>query len=158
METKKIIILVIIVIAIAIGSIVAVEMAGNTMNNKNNMNNVNNENNENNTSNNNNNTNTNTNNITHNQNNTYKVGDIITIKLNGNPTTGYEWTTKPGSNVELISSNFVTESSSQTGSGGTYIFKFKAKSTGTDVTTFHYRQSFDVNSGEEIKHIKITVV
>jgi predicted secreted protein len=59
-------------------------------------------------------------------------GDIITIRLDENPTTGYTWKLEP-ENLELIEltqSDFVQNSGTGVGGGGQHIFTFKAMKAG----------------------------
>ena len=61
-----------------------------------------------------------------------KAGESFTVKLDGNPATGYEWAldTDSSSGVEPVGEPEYTSDSRAIGSGGKYVFTFKAKQSG----------------------------
>jgi len=62
-----------------------------------------------------------------------QTGDIISIRLDENPTTGYRWKLEPDNQgvLELTQSEFVQDASAGVGGGGQHIFTFKALKAGT---------------------------
>ena len=72
-------------------------------------------------------------------------GSAITIRLDENPTTGYRWDVKEGSNqiIEFQKSEYLIESETETGRGGTRIFRFKAKSIGEETVQLKLRRSWE---------------
>lgn len=77
---------------------------------------------------------------------------IMTIKLEGNPTTGYEWNCK-SSNEDVInqSENLYTPNSNEegkTGVGGIYTFSFKAIKEGMSTISCNYKRSWEENSDD----------
>jgi len=74
-----------------------------------------------------------------------KVGETVTIKLSGNPTTGYSWQLgdvdvtmlkqagDPGYRPDTL----------LTGSGGTYTYKFTALTAGTTTLNFDYLRTWE---------------
>lgn len=61
-----------------------------------------------------------------------QTGDIVRIDLFGNPTTGYTWEVSSQSTCLLdLLENSYSPASSLVGSGGTFTFRFQAKSCGS---------------------------
>lgn len=76
-----------------------------------------------------------------------KGGDV-TVTLAGNPTTGYAWTLLSGNASVLKPAGDPVYSAGATsvgmvGSGGAFIFKFRAVDTGNATLTFAYRRSWE---------------
>ncbi|MEI7856908.1 MAG: protease inhibitor I42 family protein [Methanomicrobiales archaeon] len=78
-------------------------------------------------------------------------GNIITVKLPENPTTGYQWnlTTTPGLNV--ISDSYVpTDTTGKLmGSGGIHIWDISATATGEQKIEAIYKRSWMQTTGNE---------
>ena len=81
-----------------------------------------------------------------------KMGEELEIKLESNPTTGFQWIFTPTKKdvVTLISQKYVpsTDTSSQkgihiVGKGGISVFKFKATKKGSQRIRLLYRQAWD---------------
>lgn len=82
------------------------------------------------------------------------VNRDISISVNSNPSTGYEWTyTQRGSSIEFVSKNYSTPIYRETpgksmpaiiGAGGIETFKFKAVEPGQTVLSFKYERSWEV--------------
>ena len=79
-----------------------------------------------------------------------KTGDTVQVILEGNPTTGYQWTATLADKDKAIAQQqgdaaYVQQStdSSVVGAGGTYTFTFKAAVAGQATLTFGYARSFD---------------
>ena len=51
------------------------------------------------------------------------LGEIITVRLNENPTTGYSWMVETYSGLEKIGDNF--EAGGAIGAGGVHVFQFR---------------------------------
>lgn len=77
-------------------------------------------------------------------------GDEFTIILEGNPTTGYEWTwtINDKNHVELLDETY-DSASSLIGAGGKYSFKFKVLSEGVSTIDFEYGRSFDKQADDK---------
>ena len=74
------------------------------------------------------------------------IDDIFEIQLAGNPTTGYRWenVSEKSDAVEQIGEpEYEATGKNMIGSGGVFIFKFKAKSAGSAVLNFIYHRSFE---------------
>lgn len=74
-------------------------------------------------------------------------GDKLTITLEENPTTGYVWTLKVGTEniVALESDEYIATQTSENivGSGGNHIWNFKGVSPGETVLTFKYYRPWE---------------
>ena len=84
--------------------------------------------------------------------------DVVQIKLNENPTTGYRWTINPmnGEVLELESSVFALAPSSGIGGGGERILTFKARKIGTTRLELELRREWEgARSG--IDHYDLTI-
>ncbi len=74
-----------------------------------------------------------------------KQGDTLSLSIDGNPTTGYQW------EVEEVDSSILAlkgdpkfiSSSSSVGAGGNYIFNFTATAPGTTNLKLIYYRSFE---------------
>lgn len=95
---------------------------------------------------------------------TIKVNEIFEIKLESNPTTGYEWFSIFDSNsLKLVNETYISDypyvpyEPIICGSGGHQIFKFKALKTGkTDITMAYVRPWENCLPAEEIiYHVNI---
>ncbi len=76
-----------------------------------------------------------------------KQGDVVTIALEGNPTTGYTWEVAPGSGVGLEQQGepqFKPDSNAR-GAGGTMTLQFKASQPGTYPLKLIYHRTFEPN-------------
>ncbi len=75
---------------------------------------------------------------------TTQVGDIITIRLAENPTTGYRWDVGAVDKlIEFQGADYQTTPRPSLGSGGTRIFHFKAKAIGTAQIQLKLRRSWE---------------
>ncbi len=79
-----------------------------------------------------------------------KVGDLITISLKGNPTTGYSWRTAKldGKAIEQMGDPKYTINSHRSGMvgvGGTFVFKFKAAKPGKTGVNLEYVRPWEKN-------------
>lgn len=84
---------------------------------------------------------------------------VITVKLQENPTTGYQWnlTTTPG--LLIVNDSYVPSDTTGklVGSGGTHIWDISAKEKGTRNITAVYRRSWEPVEGNETA-FSLTVV
>jgi inhibitor of cysteine peptidase len=75
-----------------------------------------------------------------------KVGEDLTIELESNPTTGYEWkmTTKPDASIlGLTTDTYEAPTSSLAGAPGKRIFRFKALKAGKTTIVFENSRSWE---------------
>lgn len=64
---------------------------------------------------------------------TMGLGEKIVLRLNENPTTGFQWALEQGNDeiVELVESDYIQAPSPGVGAGGQHIWTFKAKKSGS---------------------------
>jgi inhibitor of cysteine peptidase len=78
-------------------------------------------------------------------------GSVITVKLQENPTTGYQWnlTTSPG--LQVIGDNYVPSDTTGklVGSGGTRVWNISAITTGEQKIEAVYKRSWEQVTGNE---------
>ena len=76
-----------------------------------------------------------------------KVGDILEVELEGNPTTGYTWEEAPGGCEQLSQQGQpkFEPSTNALGSGGTMTLRFKAVQQGTCALKLVYLRTFEPN-------------
>jgi inhibitor of cysteine peptidase len=78
-------------------------------------------------------------------------GSVITLKLQENPTTGYQWnlTTTPG--LRVISDNYVPSDTTGklSGSGGTHVWEISATAKGEQKINAVYMRSWEPVTGNE---------
>ena len=72
------------------------------------------------------------------------VGDTFTIALDGNPTTGFDWSVT-GAIAPVLeqTGRTFTPQSSALGAGGTVRYEFRVAAAGTVTLTLVYRRSFE---------------
>ncbi len=92
-----------------------------------------------------------------------KKGEVLSITLESNPSTGYGWFATISNPVVLVQMGEPqyqeSASSSSTpviGAAGTQIFYFQAAETGTTTLTLEYKRSFETNVAPE-KTVSMTV-
>ena len=67
------------------------------------------------------------------------VGDMITVRLSENPTTGYRWAVVAAEGLEQVESSF--EKGKAVGAGGARIFQFRASQPGSHALRLkHWRE------------------
>jgi inhibitor of cysteine peptidase len=89
--------------------------------------------------------------------------DSFTVSLEGNPTTGYEWTYSMSRDgvVEEVSSEYVSSATDpsrpQPGTGGTYTFVFEGVRAGDVTLTFVYDRSWSTSGPPQTEVYKLRV-
>ncbi len=80
-----------------------------------------------------------------------KPGDVITVRLAENPTTGFQWnlTTTPGLNVTGTSFAPSDTAGKRVGSGGTRMWDITSVTKGEQHITAAYRRSWEPVTGNE---------
>ena len=90
-----------------------------------------------------------------------RAGEELTIKLDENPTTGYQWsyTVSDESIVALSSDEYVTDSTAEDveGAGGQRVLTFKAKSKGSAVIDMVYERSWEPSENDDRISFQIEV-
>ena len=75
------------------------------------------------------------------------TGDILTIRLVSNPTTGYSWTnTDSPSNLELLSSKSTPGQADTAGAPGYQTYSFKATKPDQSTLILNYIRPFEKNT------------
>lgn len=90
---------------------------------------------------------------------TMKVGQTLEVTLEGNPSTGYEWTVAApaGTALEQVGEAEFKSQSTLTGAPGTYLFRFKAKAKGETELKFEYKRSWETTPQDEKLSFKVSV-
>jgi len=91
---------------------------------------------------------------------TIKMGDVLEVRLNANPTTGYMWYLQKQSTALLKLTSQSQTQATQPGVGRpiVQIFNFAPKATGTGVLLLHYVRSWlnpDPNEEQFSLHVTI---
>lgn len=82
------------------------------------------------------------------------------IELEGNPTTGYEWTcTVKDESIVKVESIYEPDktTSEMTGTGGTYLFTVIGQKEGNTTIKCKYARSWEENDNDEIRNYNVTV-
>ena len=75
---------------------------------------------------------------------TLDVGDRVAVRLEANPTTGYDWVLGPlPDGIVLVSSDFEEPGSSLVGAPGTQTFVFDVVAAGAGILRLEYIRPFD---------------
>jgi inhibitor of cysteine peptidase len=88
-----------------------------------------------------------------------KSGEKFTIRLNANPTTGYEWNASVSDDtvVTLEKSEYQHGGSDAEGAGGTQVLVFKANKAGTATIDLVYQRSWEPQEDDERIQYTVTV-
>ncbi|SRR5574344_1050478 len=75
-------------------------------------------------------------------------GKTISIRLEGNATTGYEWkcTANKEGILKQVGDSYTTDDKNVVGSSGVWTYKFKGLKAGRVVLNCDYQRSFEENS------------
>jgi inhibitor of cysteine peptidase len=89
-------------------------------------------------------------------------GNLLIVKLPGNPTTGFQWVVAKSNKDELApqgKSEYVANKQVPpvVGGGGTFVFKFKAEKAGTSPLELEYKRPFEKDKAAA-KTFKVDVV
>lgn len=90
------------------------------------------------------------------------VGDVLEIRLQGNPSTGYEWArTAPGSldakPLKALSEGTHAPDGGAVGTPVTTVFRYRALRTGTVELVFNYRRSWEPDTPAEVYSVTVWV-
>ena len=89
-----------------------------------------------------------------------KTGDVLEVRLNSNPTTGYEWYVHPQSTKLLKPNSQSQTQATQPGLGRpiVQVFNFQAATKGTGVLLLHYVRSWEPpDPNEERFDLHVTI-
>ena len=82
----------------------------------------------------------------------FSQGDLV-VKLDANPTTGYEWTFQIDGSAVPASDG----AQPKTGEGGVHTFNFKADGSGEATLTFTYARSWEASDSDKTVVLHATV-
>lgn len=89
---------------------------------------------------------------------TVQLGQVFAVKLQENPTTGYQWQLGVTDGLQIISSRYVPPNSGLIGSGGTHVWKIRAIEEGPQVVYGVYKRPQEDYTGSEqhyYKHVNV---
>ncbi len=81
------------------------------------------------------------------------TGDTFQVKLNENPTTGYQWTLETTGGLEIMSDNYLPPAPGLVGAGGIHEWDIKATASGTQQVTGVYSRSWENLTGSEQRFV-----
>ena len=85
-------------------------------------------------------------------------GEMLTVELAGNPTTGYEWTvTQMDAAFLRLEESIYAPDSSAIGSGGTYTFRFEALKAGSTALGLAYRRSWETTASDQTFSLTVNI-
>lgn len=76
-------------------------------------------------------------------------GSEFAIRLDENPTTGYEWNATYSDNLNLINDTFVPPDTQLVGAGGVRVWQFETAETGTAEFMAVYKRPWEEAAGNE---------
>lgn len=83
-----------------------------------------------------------------------ETGDTFQIKLNENPTTGYQWTVETTGGLEIMSDNYTSSAGpGLVGAGGIHEWDIKATASGTQQVTAVYSRPWENLTGSEQRFV-----
>ncbi|MBA1341327.1 MAG: hypothetical protein C5S40_04235 [ANME-2 cluster archaeon] len=81
------------------------------------------------------------------------MGDTFRIKMNKNPTTGYQWSLETTGGLEIMSDNYLPSASGLVGAGGIHEWDIKATASGTQQVSAAYSRSWENLAGSEQRFV-----
>ena len=91
------------------------------------------------------------------------VGQILGVRLEGNPTTGYRWVEQSGAGKELVrvgDPQFIrpADTEGRVGAGGHFLFKYMGIAAGKITLTFNYARPWERDKPAERFTVTVDVV
>jgi inhibitor of cysteine peptidase len=88
-----------------------------------------------------------------------KSGEKFTIRLDANPTTGYEWNASVSDDavVSLEKAEYLPDDSDADGAGGTQLLMYKANKAGAATIDLVYQRSWEPQDDDERIQYTVTV-
>ncbi|MCK9297415.1 MAG: protease inhibitor I42 family protein [Methanoculleus sp.] len=80
---------------------------------------------------------------------TVPVGSEITISLDENPTTGYEWNVTSSAGLEYVNDTFIAPETGLVGAGGVHVWEYTAAEEGSGEFSAIYKRSWEETIGNE---------
>ena len=88
------------------------------------------------------------------------AGSTMTVALEANVTTGYEWTSSiEGAAVKAVGDEYVADAASdgKTGVGGVHTFTYQAEGSGEATVTLKYARSWEASDADKTVVVKTEV-
>ena len=88
-----------------------------------------------------------------------RTNDVLEIRLEGNPITGYLWSTETLDTgfLEQTAGDFQIRNPSLIGSGGFFIFRFKALKPGETILALVYQRPFEKDAPQARYRLKVVI-
>jgi len=89
-----------------------------------------------------------------------KVGDIVRVKLEANPTTGFSWEFTAGDTFKIVRTKYQPDPNSEglVGAGGTEIVTLRVTKAGSSKLTGTYRQQWNTPAPDTKPDFSMTIV
>ncbi len=82
-----------------------------------------------------------------------KTGDNFTIRLDENPTTGFEWSIEISDGLVVLSDEYIPpQDEGLVGAGNVHVWEIQAVETGTQQVNGIYKRSWENITGDELKY------
>ncbi|WP_292365477.1 MULTISPECIES: protease inhibitor I42 family protein [unclassified Methanoculleus] len=80
---------------------------------------------------------------------TLPAGSEITISLDENPTTGYEWNVTSSAGLEYVNDTYIAPETGLVGAGGVHVWEYLAAEEGTGEFSAIYKRPWENETGDE---------
>ncbi|KLK88859.1 hypothetical protein SZ63_05325 [Methanoculleus sediminis] len=80
---------------------------------------------------------------------TLPAGSEITISLDENPTTGYEWNVTSSAGLEYVNDTYIAPETGLVGAGGVHVWEYTAAEKGAGEFSAIYKRSWEETTGNE---------
>lgn len=80
---------------------------------------------------------------------TLPAGSEITISLDENPTTGYEWNVTSSTGLEYVNDTYIAPETELVGAGGAHVWQYLAAEPGAAGFTAVYKRPWEETTGNE---------
>ncbi|KAF5087098.1 protease inhibitor I42 family protein [Methanoculleus horonobensis] len=77
------------------------------------------------------------------------AGSEITISLDENPTTGYEWNVTSSTGLEYVNDTYIAPETELVGAGGVHVWQYLAAEPGSAEFSAIYKRSWEETTGNE---------
>ncbi|MDK2891527.1 MAG: inhibitor of cysteine peptidase [Methanoculleus sp.] len=80
---------------------------------------------------------------------TLPAGSEITISLDENPTTGYEWNVTSSAGLEYVNDTYIAPETGLVGAGGVHVWEYLAAEEGSAGFSAIYKRPWENETGDE---------
>lgn len=84
-----------------------------------------------------------------------KVGQVVKLTLNENPTTGYSWMLAVSPGLEIISDKYISPNNNLIGAGGKHEWKIKVISNGYQLISGVYKRPWEPLTNSDQRYMRI---